>query len=501
MNSKNDSRLKKAYSQLQRAKLLRKQQKLQEAVLLCEALLNEFPNYASASLTAAVILMEQGNYPAALANLIRAEIADPDNPETLFALSEAYSQLGSRRKAIQALERAREISPHDSNLIRRLGKLLLDHGELQQACIILREADKLNPADVSSACNLARCYINLGELDRAARLAETLIENGARSTEVIEIAGQLPPGSLGNQTLTKAFERLPEKSQADLVSTELALAFAKAQLLDKLARHEEAWQAFVDANSRIFSVLAVRYRIQLQLRKRSLADLKELKPISAQVKANEATPLFIIGASRSGKTVLEKLLGSIPGVTKGFENLDHYVVLSRCLHRAGYPPLSDDFDSLPKELDGSFRHLYADYLRKRLGNAQVMTNTHPGLIEDASSLGRLLPSARFIFVTRNRIDHAFRIFGSVYREGHSYAYNLGTISEYLSWYNEMVNLAHTKLPSRSLVVEYEDIVANPFSVAKEICPFLGLNLSSPVGLPEIGDDRDCSAPYQEFMHL
>jgi hypothetical protein len=63
MISKNDSRLKKAYSQLQRAKLLRKQQKPQEAVLLCEALLNEFPNYASASLTAAVILMEQGIIP------------------------------------------------------------------------------------------------------------------------------------------------------------------------------------------------------------------------------------------------------------------------------------------------------------------------------------------------------------------------------------------------------------------------------------------------------
>ncbi len=63
----------------------------------------------------------------------------------------------------------------------------------------------------------------------------------------------------------------------------------------------------------------------------------------------------------------------------------------------------------------------------------------------------------------------------------------------------MVDLARIRLPSRSLVVEYEDIVAEPLKVLSEICRFLGLNLLPPAGLPEIGDDRDRSRPYLTFM--
>lgn len=499
MNAKEESRLKQAHAQLQRAKLLGRQNRLSEAMAVCEALVREFPTYTAALRTMASVCTQQGNHPAALANLVRAELIDPEDIETLLALSDAYVRLESPRKAHLVLERARRINPHDAAVAEKAGQVLQELGDLDAACAAFRDALRLEAAGGNSACELARCQVALGQYKEAAQSIGPLLESEEISLNAIEIAALLPVGYLGKEALEKAYAHLSYNQTEAQTQPEFRPFFARAQLLDRLGRHEEAWRALVEANQTIFPLLAERRQRQSQIRTRALAELKKSRPFREAEKTKGPGTLFVTGPSRSGKTVLETLISSVPGVLRGHETLPHYDALACCLHRAGYPLLRLGFEALPETLYPSFRKLYMDSLVRRLGENKLLTITHPGVIDDVAHVSALTPNAKFIFVKRNPADVAFRIYASLYREGNSYAYSLQTIHEYLSWCNEMIDVAHAKAPAISVVVRYEDVVADPQGALGMISDALKLGLVIPDELPETGDDRDCAAPYRSLM--
>jgi tetratricopeptide (TPR) repeat protein len=499
MHSKNETQLKKANTQLQRAKLLGRQGKHGDALLICEALIREFPNYVGALQTAAAIFVDQRNYPAALANLVRAEIADPDNFETLLILSDVYSGLGSPRKALRALNRAGQLNPLNASVQHKRGKMLVDLSDFGPAADAFQAAIKLESTDFASACSLAWCHVNMGKFSDAAALVETIARDHPSSIDLIEVMAQMPFGAMERATLSKALSSLQKLVSSSHGEPAHSVAFARAQILHKLALYDEAWEVFIRANAQVFATMADQYRSQLQFRRASLDELKKSKSRRAPRKAAGPTSLFIAGVSRSGKTVLENLLASSLGATRGHEILPHHDALICCLHRAGYPVLTTEISSLPESLYSLFGRLYLESLERRSGKSGLLTITHPGVIVDVDFINNLVPNSRFIFVKRNRTDLAFRIFASLYKDGHSYAYSLETISEYISWYEEMMEIAHEKTKPTSLVIHFEDIVSKPLKVVAEISELLGLRETAKAHFPEIGDDRGCSEPYLKHM--
>jgi hypothetical protein len=111
----------------------------------------------------------------------------------------------------------------------------------------------------------------------------------------------------------------------------------------------------------------------------------------------------------------------------------------------------------------------------------------------------VLPRTRFVFVKRNVDDTVFRIFEKHYAKGNSYSYDIKAAYEYVAWYHEMIDLAAAKLPGRSILLHYEDMVADPAAALTAMTELCGLP-SFTGEMPEIGDDRGCATPYREFMH-
>ena len=114
-------------------------------------------------------------------------------------------------------------------------------------------------------------------------------------------------------------------------------------------------------------------------------------------------------------------------------------------------------------------------------------------------MAAIYPNVRFIFVKRNLDDITFRIFMKKYAQGFAFAYDIGTIREYVTWYYSMMDVIAEKFPKITLMVNYEDMVANPaatLAAAAELC-----GLGPPEGtLPEIGDDRGCAVPYAQYLN-
>ncbi len=204
--------------------------------------------------------------------------------------------------------------------------------------------------------------------------------------------------------------------------------------------------------------------------------------------------IFVLGPSRSGKTTLEALLSGLKAVKRGYENPFVDRAVSRTSQEAGLFTHARAV-LLPPGLDESFRKHYNTELENRASGAAAFTNTHPGWISDATRLAEALPDVRFVFVKRDLDDITLRIFMQHYKRGNDYAYEIGSVRDYVRWYNDMIDAIAARFPAISTVIRYEEMVKDPAATLRTVAGSCGLDTTGNV-LPPIGDDRECSKPYR-----
>jgi hypothetical protein len=245
--------------------------------------------------------------------------------------------------------------------------------------------------------------------------------------------------------------------------------------------------------------------------KRDLSDMAQRRSASlAALQANSGkavfgaaggrgpVSLFILRASRSGKTTMESLVATLDGVKRGYENPSVENAIRRTFQTSGL--LTSNFlENLPPQLDSLCREFYLEELARRAGAARVFTNTHPVRIHDAARMLAAFPNVRLILMKRDLDGNVLRIFLRKYRGGNAYAYDLNTARENVLWYHQMIELLAEKFPNFVRIVRYEDMIADP-AAALRIAADLCCGLAVPDGpVPVIGDDRGCAEPYRRLM--
>jgi hypothetical protein len=247
----------------------------------------------------------------------------------------------------------------------------------------------------------------------------------------------------------------------------------------------------------MFGRLSDNYRDIVQRQQAMLALLRANRPTPPPPDRRQPVSLFILGASRSGKTTMERLMATFDGVKLGYENPIVENAIRRAFQGAGLLT-NGFFEMLPPQLYPQCREIYLEELARRAGPARVFTNTHPARISDAPLIVSVFPNVRLLFVKRDIEDTVLRMYFRRYTEGNAYAYELSAAREHVVWYHQMMDLMAAKLPDIVRTIRYEDMVANPSAalrVAAELCE-LPMPSEPP---PAIGDDRGCAEPYREFM--
>lgn len=484
--------------QLEEADRLRQQGKLDRAEAICYPLARRYPGYVAAMHTLGLVYLDKGNFERALDWLVRASMLEPTNWMTLTALSLTYLRLGANEAAAQTLERALAARPDDSAILASLGEIHREDREYEAAADAYRRAWTLDPQLQSAAIGLALSLSALGKSGEAADVLSKAYALGHRSLNLLHVMTTLPPNAV-NIDLLAALDRLAvDRTAADAESKNTFL-FARAAALDAAGRHAEAWQTLVAANR----PLAARYQNELKAdvarRARVLDRIRSMPAKSMQPVVAGVHPisLFILGPSRSGKTSLELLVGAWAGAKAGFEVPIVENAMRRTFHGAAIPT-GNFLEELPPHLLPSFRENYLEDLARRARGARVFTNTSPGGIHVAGLIAAAIPNVRFVLVKRSLDDVIWRIYLTKYLFGNSYAYDLATIRDYLSWYNTMMDLTAEKLPDITRIVSYETMVDDPAAVLRAVAGLCGLGVNEgPV--PAVAHDRGCAAPYREFI--
>ncbi len=483
---------------LEEAELLRQQGKLDRAESACYSLVRRHPGYVAALHTLGLVYLDKGNFERALDCLVRASMRDPTNWMTLTALSLAYLRLGASEMASQTLHKALEIRPQDASIFSSLGEIYREEREYELAENAYRQALTFEPTMETPVAGLALCLSNLGRTAEAAKVLGEAYGRGVRSLRLLHVMTTLPRGAIPVDIL-KALDPFAIDLNASSAALKNTFLFVKAAAFDAAENHKEAWDTLVAANRPLAKEHYAQLKADIAARGKSLARLRAVAGAARPlVSGDRPVSLFILGPSRSGKTTLERLVGSLDQVKIGCEAPVVEKAVNRSFQTAALPTGSH-LDDLPEELLSLFRQTYLEDVARRAGSARVFTNTRPGHIHYAARLASVIPNARFLLVKRDADDVAWRIYLTKYLSGNPYAYDLDTIIDYLNWYNEMIDLTAKKLPEITRIVRYEAIVDDPAASLHDVAELCGLDFNREP-LPPIPNDRGCATPYRAVLN-
>jgi len=380
-----------------------------------------------------------------------------------------------------------------------LGNILFRRKDYLGAAEQFEEAIRLDASPRVAAINLGQCYEQLGRLQDASKIYREAMAMKGDASDALSALSDLPITPTGIDVLA-ALEKSMNCGRQRSRDAAISLEFVYARALDKAGRHAEAWAAIVEANRKVLASGGGDRQRERQQEQDTLRWANSCPTVIAPP-PNPGTPfvrpVFILGASRSGKSTVERLMGTFTGVKCGFENQLVRESVRSSNQIAGRLGL-EVFQELPEQLYPIFTKNFLERLNRVAGNASAYTTTTPGQIHNVPRLMATIPGGLIIFVKRDILDTVLRIFFGKYKFGNDYSYAVSSALDHVAWYHSLIDLFVEKYPANTLLIQYEDLVRDTGNVVDRLARFCRFR-GRPDTLLPIGDDTGCAAPYRELL--
>ena len=407
-------------------------------------------------------LKEMGRLDEAEASYNQALVLKPDYAEAHCNLGIVLHHSGKLDKAEASYRQAIALKPEFPEAYSNLGITLQEAGKLKEADASYNRAIELSPGYAEAYSNLGNMLKELGRLEEAkARWTQALLLkpnffDGVRNLVKLPV-GQLEPDAIN----------LCEKSLASVDSSlenQIKYLFAQGNLFKHQGLIERSFKVFCKAN-----------KLQLEISKnemtvdsrKNIAGLKRIDswvPSLPQFSEKILAKLFIMGPSRSGKSLLEHILAESSQVKTLREIIKH----DELLKNEGFKKYASEllFERIFSQSEGNlFDEGY-----------KIVTSTNPGSMFYSDYLLDMLPSTYFILVKRDPRDISPEIFTSEYNKENFYSYDVNEIKKYLDVYYQVFETLVLKVPNRCLSVSFRDIVQSPEDVVARISRLVGIGL-------------------------
>ena len=193
-----------------------------------------------------------------------------------------------------------------------------------------------------------------------------------------------------------------------------------------------------------------------------------------------ADPIFITGLARSGTTLADRILSSLPQVTSAGE-IGNFLQLLK-LHSGSVTSAALDTDMLARAGAADFPRLgrnYIDSTRPLTGAAPHFIDKAPSNFYLAPLILRALPNARIICMRRNPLDSVLGNYKQIFPfddRYYDYVYDLEWTAQKYVVFDRLIAHWREALPAdRFMVLQYEDLVANQEARTRELLAFCGLD--------------------------
>ncbi|NUB04109.1 tetratricopeptide repeat protein [Azospirillum melinis] len=453
---------------------------------------------------------------AALERRLRAA---PDDVPVTQELAGLLFRTGRAAEAEVHARNAVRLAPESPRSHLLMALVLADTRRPQAAEFHYRRALALAPPDAATVANLAWILTQQGRLDDARqtyRLAAALhpsialtwhgwaqTEDAARdlptAQRFVERARRLDPGHRGANTFAAALLARRGDPEQALAVLDTAAArhgadpdalLEKGRVLDRIGRHDEAFAAFA-AGKALLRQAGRRYgeepAVDLIARLAAFFVAPRLRlmprpPTPTAGVAAGTQPVFIVGAPRSGTTLVEQILSCHPAVAAGDELPSLGAVVQALPQILGsplaYPEalselwMGDQRDGLEQLRDAYLRHA-RKLVPVKPGNTlftdkMPFNETHLGLI------ALMFPAAPVVHVLRHPLDVVLSMMGTNLTHGFHCANDPETAARHVLRVFDLVEHYRREMPLRYLPLRYEDLVREPEPAVRRLLGFLGL---------------------------
>ena len=441
---------------------------------------------AAANLLLAQFYVGQGRYAQARPSAAEAVMAAPRDATAQHVLGVVLTETGALqageghyRRALDALGR------DDGVVLANLAWNLKLQGRLDEAVAIYETALALRPDNRRGQGGYAQVEFARGNREKALRLLD---EGLARwpDDRTLRLLRAMADLALGDAEAVLA--RLCDAPET-LMAAELC---TRGQALARLARPVEAVQHYATAKQLQRERHGQQYQADEFAAKadacKAYFTAGRLQPLPRAAAPPARQPVFLLGFPRSGSSLLEQLLGQVPGFAAGDEffpvaDLNEMIPALTGAAR-GYPQALDqslvgDGWALPARL----RQRYEE-ARERLGLArpgvQFVTDRSASNHWQLGLIKLLFPDAPVVHVLRHPLDVMLSNFGQDRRLEGNCGVSMPALARHYALVMSLISHFRGQLALRYLPVRYEDLVNGTAASLRRVVEFAG---ADPAGVP------------------
>jgi tetratricopeptide (TPR) repeat protein len=411
----------------------------------------------------------------------RAVELAPDDPNILAQAADALRFTGQLQEAIGLFDRALSVDP--DMVAAWYGRALaLDaSGVIEEAKASYRRVCELAPSASAGFAGLASMHAVLGELELArenvARAERLGISDPASVIALARCNMALKDADAAARTL----ERIVKRLTADSMDRVVALGLL-GDSLDRLKRFDEAFAAYEEANQ-VFARLHAGH--ELLVRPKQLVEtidraVEELDPPAfrwaVEPPEEPRRHIFLLGFPRSGNTLVEQILATIPDVVT-LEEAPTLMSGADYLTAEGIARLAnaseDELETLRADYWARVAAEGVDVTKKSFVDMDPLKGPALPLI------ARLFPHAKVVFIQRDARDVVWSCFRHSFVSS-QVATEFTSLQRTADYYATMMRLITNCLERfrvSAFTMSYEELVRDFERTTRRLCDFLDLHWS------------------------
>lgn len=432
------------------------------AIAVLQTALDAHPGAAELRVALAGLLRERGTLEPAEQQLRQALADQPDHTLASIQLAKLLREQGRLRAAAEVLQGLGDRVAEDTDTLLLVIELLSDCDRHAQAAAICERAIALGNPDERLRVHAGGLCSQLGQFEQARVHHAHLLRHSPRALEwhcplaLAEIQRYRDP----HHPDLAAFRELQQRPMGEAERAGLAFALGKAH--DDVGAHAEAAGYWRQANAIRKQTAAWPRKLWRRSVEQRLAQPRRWPEASISLAAR---PLFIVGAPRSGTTLLAQCLARHPEIVSRGE--------LRWL-----PQLASELGRQPAtgaaELDAAAR-LYARQLQQDDGASGWLIDKQPHNLMHVDLILAMFPQARIIQCVRQPRDNALSLWAQSFHPGtQDFAYDWQDIAAFLQGSRRLSEHWQRRFPAAVATVSYERLVTEPMPTLASLLQWLEL---------------------------
>ena len=415
-----------------------------------------------------------GRLSDAVASYQRAIAIDPNLAEAHNNLGLALRNQGKFDEAIASYRRALEIQPASAEVHNNLGVALRNQSNFDDAIASYRRALAIDPAYAMAHTNLGTVLAVRGKLDEGIAAIQRALEinpDDVPANHAHATFHKHMPGDPAIERLKRLLEPqdLPEEDRDRLL-------FALGKAHDDLGLYGQAFSYYRQANE----AHARRTKFDPSRQRKQMAVIKSVfrerhGPATEYSGNVERVPIFVIGMSRSGKTLVESLLAQHQDVHGAGERLEWPNAIRMVLGKYSILEFGRNYmEILSEEHIREIGDIYMANISGHLPDCRLFVDTMPANSLYVGPILQAISSAKIIYCHRDPLDNCLFIYFKLYGMRNEYSYHLESLASYCADYQEMMAHWLKLYGDRICGVGYEELVRNPERTGARIYRYCGL---------------------------